>query len=305
MSPTSASPFFSVIINVYNGEAFLRETIESVLAQSFSDWELILWDDGSKDGGPEICASYSDPRIRFIRSPKNQGLGHARNAAFEQARGQWVAWVDQDDIWMPTKLADQHALIAADKTGRLGLVYGRTVRFDDEGNESPFDPWYSPGELPEGDVFADLLRRATFIALSSAAFRHDALKSIGGIPTNLKYCSDYYVCLSVAKNYLVACVQTVCVRYRVHPSSMSHLFKTGVHEEAIYILRTLGGAEYRKVLAPRVRIHQSWISVEELRRGRYRDGIIRLLTKGAPLYLALRPFVTALRSLRQRERLGR
>jgi len=304
MKPGNPSPAFSVIINVYNGEAYLHETIKSVLAQSFTDWELILWDDGSKDGSPDICASYTDPRIRFIRSPKNEGLGFARNAAFEQAKGRWVAWVDQDDIWLPNKLADQHALIAADKTGRLGLVYGRTIRFDHQGNNTPFDPWYAPGQLPEGDIFTDLLRRATFIALSSAAFRHDALKSLGGIPSNLKYCSDYYICLSIAKTYLAACVQNICVRYRVHPSSMSHLFRRGVHEEAIYVLETLAGPEHRKELAGRMRIHQSWISVEELRRGRYRDGIIRMLTKGAPLYLALRPFVVALRSLRHRERLG-
>jgi glycosyltransferase involved in cell wall biosynthesis len=303
-APDGYACMFSVIINIYNGEVFLEEAIDSVLAQRFEDWELILWDDGSTDRTQEICATYTDPRIRYVRSPENRGLGSARNASFAIARGRWITYLDHDDIWLPNKLAAQHALIEADRTGRLALVYGRTLRFDYDGNKTPFDPWYGPGQLPEGDIFTDLLRRATFIALSSSAFRQDVFKSLGGIPDNIKYCSDYYICLAIAKNYRAACVQELCCYYRVHPTSMSHLFKEAMHGEAIYILDTLAGPEHRQLVAGRRKIHESWIGVEDLRRGKLVEGAARILRRGAPWYLALRPLAMVYRSVRNRARVS-
>ena len=97
-------PLVSVIMNVRNGAAFLREALDSVLAQSFKDWELIVWDDCSTDDSAQIVSQYRDDRIRYFLSPEDTPLGRARDRAIRQARGEWLAFLDQDDVWLPHKL---------------------------------------------------------------------------------------------------------------------------------------------------------------------------------------------------------
>ena len=103
-------PLVSVIMNVRNGASTLREALDSVMAQTFTDWELIVWDDRSTDDSAQIVARYSDPRIRYFLSPEETSLGKARDTAIRQARGEWLAFLDQDDLWMPRKLEMQMAL---------------------------------------------------------------------------------------------------------------------------------------------------------------------------------------------------
>src|SRR5271165_3089230 len=103
-------PLVSIIMNVRNGASTLREALDSVLAQTFTDWELIVWDDRSTDESGKIAAQYSDPRICYFLSPEETSLGKARDTAIHQARGKWLAFLDQDDLWMPRKLEMQMAL---------------------------------------------------------------------------------------------------------------------------------------------------------------------------------------------------
>src|SRR5208282_1732513 len=100
----------SVIMNVHNGAPTLREAIDSVLAQSFADWELIVWDDRSTDASAAIVSAYKDARIRYLLSPDDTPLGKARRDAIEHASGEWLAFLDQDDLWLPNKLRKQMAL---------------------------------------------------------------------------------------------------------------------------------------------------------------------------------------------------
>lgn len=297
----ATGPRFSVIINIYNGEDFLKEAIDSVLAQSFQDWELILWDDWSSDRSAAICAGYSDARIRYILAPEHGGIGAARNQAVACAHGDWIAFLDQDDIWLPNKLKAQNALIEQDRTGRLSLVYGRTERFDARGRTSPFDPWYGPSRLPEGDILEQLLRKPSFVALSSVAFRKAALVELGGIPPDIVYCPDYYLCVAVARAYRsAACVQDLCCLYRVHASSMSHVYRKQIHEEALRIIAGAVEPSQWRVLRARRWVHNTWIGVEEIRSDGVMRGLSRILRHGSLLYLALRPFMLLGRAIRHR-----
>ena len=94
-------PLVSVIINCYNGEEFLRETIDSVINQTYSNWELIFWDNQSTDSTAEIIKSYQDDRIRYFYAPNHTPLGEARNLAMKQVGGKYLAFLDSDDIWYP------------------------------------------------------------------------------------------------------------------------------------------------------------------------------------------------------------
>ena len=116
-------PTISIIMNVWNGGATLREAMDSVLAQTYRDWELIVWDDRSTDHSADIIATYSDTRIRYILAPAETSLGRARGLAIREAKGEWLAFLDQDDIWLSRKLELQ---IALTNSPQVGLIYGRT-----------------------------------------------------------------------------------------------------------------------------------------------------------------------------------
>ncbi|MCD7983653.1 MAG: glycosyltransferase, partial [Desulfovibrio sp.] len=112
-------PAVSVIMNCLNSARDLRAALDSLMAQSFEDFEVIFWDNGSTDDSPAIARSYG-PRLRYFRGEKTVPLGAARNLALAQARGRYLAFLDCDDLWRPQKLEKQVALFEANE--RVGLV---------------------------------------------------------------------------------------------------------------------------------------------------------------------------------------
>lgn len=114
-------PAISVILPTYNRSQTLARAIQSVLHQTFADFELIVVDDASTDDTPALMKTINDPRLRYLQLEKNRGAAGARNAGIAQARAQWVAFQDSDDEWIPTKLAQQFA-VARDAPAEVGLV---------------------------------------------------------------------------------------------------------------------------------------------------------------------------------------
>ena len=282
-------PLVSVVINVRNGAATLPEAVDSVLAQTFGDWELIVWDDCSTDGSADIVASYSDKRIRYFRSDDVVPLGVARQRAMELARGAWIAFLDQDDIWLPHKLESQ--LAVARDTSDLGLIYGRTVRFYPGGTERDYDQAHEYTCLPEGDIFVELFTNSCFIAMSSAVFHRSAVAEIGGIPESITIIPDYYLYTVIARRFRVAAVQEVVCRYRMHSGNTSRVTALQVQQEALRLMDMWHGAVEPEILAKCRRRHSTAIALVEMRNPRtlYR-GIWRLLTEGSVVSQLLRPF---------------
>ena len=96
----------TVIMNCWNGEKFLREAMDSVVAQTYLNWEIVFWDNASMDNSQEIALSYGN-KVRYFRSERKLSLGEARNQAFSKARGEFIAILDVDDVWLPEKLERQ------------------------------------------------------------------------------------------------------------------------------------------------------------------------------------------------------
>ena len=293
------TPRFSIIMNVYNGELYLRAAIDSVLAQTLGDWEMLLYDDKSTDTSVAICQSYHDPRIRFAESDRQVPVAQAREQAIALVRGDWIAFIDQDDIWLPHKLQAQAAAIDADPPGELGLVYGRTECFDLRGRRWPFDRWSGPRLLPEGELLALLLQRPSFISLSSVVMRRDLVLPLLPMPAYVRYCPDYFLCLGVARQSRSACLQDLCTRYRVHQDNMSRRFRGPIHAEIIEIIGHAAGVEDEAVLRRRNMVHQTWIAVDEIVSGKARRrGLRRILQQGSIAYLVGRPALLVGRRLR-------
>jgi glycosyltransferase involved in cell wall biosynthesis len=141
-------PLFSAIIIFYNAEQFLREAIDSVLSQTEESWELLLVDDGSKDGGEEIAREYTDripEKIRYLQHPDrgNHGMSATRNLGVRNSSGKWIAFLDADDIWLPLKLAEQKTLLLSHK--EAGLLYGSYLYWSSWSGELSEASDFQPG----------------------------------------------------------------------------------------------------------------------------------------------------------------
>jgi glycosyltransferase involved in cell wall biosynthesis len=291
-------PLVSVIMNVRNGASTLREALDSVLMQTFHDWELIVWDDRSSDDSAQIITEYKDPRIRYFLSQEETSLGKARRDAIRQATGAWLAFLDQDDIWLPRKLEMQMAL-ADDRTG---LIYGRTVRFYPSGLERDYDQTHEFTLLPEGDIFNQLFTDSCFIAMSSAVFRRAAVKAVG-IPDAVQIVPDYWLYVAVARRYRVRAVQEVVCRYRMHSANTSRLNAIKMNHEVLWLIDQWADELDPRTVALSRQRHCTAIALEEMRQpATAARGVARLFTQGSVAWQLARPFMFAFHIIRRNVR---
>jgi len=281
-------PNVSIIMNVRNGAATLRAALESAFAQSYRDWELIVWDDCSSDDSAAIVADFNDPRVRYFLSPRDTSLGQARDLAMRQARGEWLAFLDQDDIWLPRKLELQ---VALSEPVEVGLVYGRTVRFSPSGRQTDYDSFHEIVALPEGNIFGELLGKGCFIAMSSALIRRAAVEEIGGIPSHIQITPDYFLYLAVSRRYSARAVQEVVCRYRIHPGNMTRIYRRESLEETLSLVVEWGKQGAPNIVAKRLAGISTALALEEVRHWKtLTRGIKRMRDTGSVWVLVRAPF---------------
>ena len=119
----------SIIMPSWNTERFIAETIQSVIDQTYTNWELLIVDDCSTDNTDEVVASFKDDRIKYFHNEKNSGAALTRNRAMREARGEWIAFLDSDDLWMPEKLEKQIAFM---KENGYTLSYTEYEKIDED-----------------------------------------------------------------------------------------------------------------------------------------------------------------------------
>lgn len=203
----------SVIIPAYNAAAFVRDTLDSALAQTHADLEVIVVDDSSTDNTPQVLAEYGD-RIRVHRQP-NGGVASARNTGARIATGDWVAFLDADDVWLPRKVEAQ---IAA--AGQCPWVYTNRFNFGERGPLPEVQTDVTV--MSEGDVFVPLLRRGNFITVSSVMIRKPLFEQLGGFYHQKGGCEDWDMWLRVSgQSHPIRYVGEPLVGYRFTPTSMS------------------------------------------------------------------------------------
>ena len=120
MLEKNKNPLVSVIMNCFNGELFLKDSIESVINQTYENWELIFWDNRSKDKSAEIFKSYKDKRLKYFYADEHTSLYKARNLAIDQSKGNFISFIDTDDLWNKDKLELQMPYF---KNPEVGVVY--------------------------------------------------------------------------------------------------------------------------------------------------------------------------------------
>ena len=178
-------PFFTIVIPTFNRAVLLREAMQSVLAQTFKDFELIIVDDHSTDDTTNVVTSFHDSRIKYVLNDHNKGGSGARNVGIFRAKGDWIAFLDDDDIWLPKKLELQYEKIqSVDNT--VGLIYTGFAFYDfDKDQEISI---YTPKKA--GWIKYDLLYCNCIGTFSTVAIRGNFLKKIGGLDERFEAMQD-------------------------------------------------------------------------------------------------------------------
>lgn len=204
-----------MIIPAYNAASgYLEDAINSVLTQAFTDFELILVDDGSTDHTAELAAGFGDA-LRYEWRP-NGGLAAARNTGIGLARGEYLAFLDSDDLFLPHRLEVQVPLLERDPD--LGLVYGQAIVFQDGAKDEYLLP--ETQKLIEGDIF-EALYFENVIPVLTVLTRKSILEEFGGFDESTPATEDWELWLRLSARYPVTFVPEPVARYRLHESNMS------------------------------------------------------------------------------------
>jgi len=234
-------PKVSVVIPTYNRARFLCEAINSVLNQTFRDFEVIVVDDGSTDNTAELLSRYSDS-IHYVRQD-HRGRSHARNCGIQLARGEYIAFLDSDDIWLPDKLERQMTLFKEDPD--FGLVHGAVEVIDEEGKIAPhLTAFFQKGfarQRAQGETYERLLLHHTMYT-STVMVPRKIFEDIGLYDPALDPREDLDLYLRIAWKYRVDSVagRPLC-RYRVqrknvNPGSDLSLIYINLHMKHLRLL---------------------------------------------------------------------
>jgi glycosyltransferase involved in cell wall biosynthesis len=228
----NTSPLVSIVLPFLDAERFLEETVQSVFAQTFPDWELWLVDDGSSDGSTAIARAHEarDARVHYLDHPghENRGISASRNLGIAHARGRYLALLDADDVYLPDKLERQIAML--EEHPRAAMVYGRSLYWSgwtgdpaDRARDWVQDHWIRGDVVlpPPRPVALHLTGRAAVPCPCSVLAHTDAVRAVGGFEDRFRGMFEdqaFYAkfCLQHAVYVSNACLD----RYRLHPESI-------------------------------------------------------------------------------------
>lgn len=206
------SPKVSVIVTTYNRANIVVETIDSILNQTFRDFELIIVDNESTDDTEKVVKAYTDGRIRYFKNGNNGIIAVNRNYGINRARGDYIAFCDDDDLWMPDKLEKQVTELERDR--RIGLICANGINFDDLGNHGK----RFRARLTDRDFSFESLLRNNFVSSFTAVVRKAVLDELGMLDESRELVSveDYELWLRIAKKYKVKYIDLPLGKYRTH-----------------------------------------------------------------------------------------
>lgn len=221
----------SVIIPTYNRCELLKRSVDSVLNQTYSDFELIIVDDGSTDGTEELIKSYGDDRIRYIRNERNCGAHVSRNNGIKAAKGQFIAFQDSDDEWLPQKLQMQMDILA-DSDDTVGMVFCRFHQYFSNGVKSVCPDL---NEVPDNysGYILEVLLRTPLAGTPTMLIKKSVLDDVGLFDENIACLEDYELSLRIARKYQLIMID--------EPLMISYVSMDGVNADIPEALRVRCG----------------------------------------------------------------
>lgn len=198
--------YVSIILPTYNRAKKIGKAIESVLAQSYEKFELIIVDDGSLDDTEDVVKAYNDSRIRYYKLPKNCGQSCARNKGIELAKYKYVAFQDSDDIWLQGKLEAQMYVMQDEES--IGMVYHKIRYSMGSGRHFIIPDENVPLDKKSGDIYGQLLWD-NLVGMPTILVKKECIEQIGGLDETLNCLEDYDFALRIAKEYKVKFIDEV------------------------------------------------------------------------------------------------
>lgn len=209
------APLVSIIMNCYNGEKYLDQCIKSVLDQTYDNWEIIFWDNQSKDNSKKICLSFNDKRIKYFYAQFHTDLYEARNLAIDKTNGELIAFLDTDDLWYKEKLSIQVAFFRENK---IGLVCSNFIFLNEMNNKKKI--WHNK-KNKSGYVLDNLLKEY-FIGLPTVMIRKKALHNLKYI-FNSKYniIGDFDLFIRISQEWQIKYLDEPLALYRWHGKNIA------------------------------------------------------------------------------------
>lgn len=293
----------SVIIPTYNRAHFVSEAIDSVLNQTFNDFELMVVDNYSADNTEAVVSSYNDKRIRYFKNQNNGFVSINRNYGIEKSQGEYIAFLDDDDLWLPEKLEKQVELLDSNKA--LGLIYSDCYVIEADG--VPEVTYLAHRKPVRGHAFNELFQ-SNPIPMLTVIIRREVLDKVGGFNPLYKIAQDYDLWLRIGEYYPLDFIGQPLAKYRVHRESSFQQNTALAYREELQIMdywlnknkdstsKLIGKIKQTKVNLYRILIAYYFINHKRKEACREAANLIRLL----PYSLRAMPSVLAglVRSLR-------
>ncbi len=219
MEINNKKPLVSIIMNCFNGENFLKDSIESIKNQTYQNWEIIFWDNKSKDKSAKIFKSYDDKRFKYFDADKHTALYEARNLAIEKSNGDFIAFLDVDDMWSKDKLEMQMGFFS---NSEVGLVYSNLWIIKNNMNKKKI---YTKKNLPRGFIYDDLIKNYNIGILTVVLRKKFYLKLKKKFDERFSIIGDFDLFLRLSKLCIFESVQKPLAFYRLHAGNLSAILK--------------------------------------------------------------------------------
>jgi len=269
------TPFFCVICPMYNAEKHLDESVQSVIGQSFTNWEMILVDDGSEDHSFQKAKKWAkhDKRIQVIQHEGgiNNGVSASRNLGVKHARGIWVAFLDADDVWLSNKLEKQHAIIQQYSNEILVLVYGQAKVIDEHGHfiedkreakaHNPLHKIYGSGKSGlQKNAFKWAIKEIFDAPTSTVVCKKELISTLNGFEEDMRFSEDALMWYRMIEKGNMYFMNEPLSYYRVHQSQWNAA-------ATIKLKATRRFIAYERLLLQTNKINQKYISSLLLKKG--------------------------------------
>jgi glycosyltransferase involved in cell wall biosynthesis len=223
-----SDPHVTVLMSVYNGEKYLREAINSILDQTFRDFEFLIVNDFSEDRTPAILESYDDPRIHIINNEENIGLARSLNNGLNRAEGRYIARMDADDVALPHRLERQVGCL--DDHPDVALVVSGAFIIDENGEKKGvYEPTLTSEEYYYSLLFCNC------VIHSSVMFRKDVVLKLGGYDESLKRSQDYDLWCKISNTGRIVGISEPLIKWRDSKANISAVYKNEQDEAAYQI----------------------------------------------------------------------
>lgn len=222
------NPTISVIMPVYNAGAYLKDSIASILSQTFKDFEFMIVNDGSSDASEGTILGFSDPRIVYIKNEKNIGQTASMNKAIKAARGKYIARMDADDVSFSERFKEQFEY--AEKNERVAVIGTWHQEIDESGRVIRRCRFPSTPDIKARLIFSKLAGWP-IISHPTVMIRKKVLDEVGYYDANFRICQDYDLWLRITRKYPAENIGKVLLSYRVHGSSLTKKFRHETKKE--------------------------------------------------------------------------